>query len=182
MFVFSPALWLKLMLSMVHYRTYGSYYSPLKETVRDSTTRLREVPGCACFSCHLPLFLLSLTRSLKCCEGVEVVQPPDWLSPSCTERGNEKGFPPCPFPNLQHRGLLVPVLVPSWWGRGCPCSLWWLLGSGTWDSCKPRAVCGLRPPALHRLISPVIQCWDLAPWWKLIGTVSWSSSDLYFPF
>lgn len=107
-----------------------------------STTRLREVPGCACFSCHLSLFLLSLTRSLKCREGVEVVQPPDWLSPSRTERGNEKGFPPCPFPNLQHRGLLVPVLVPSWWGRGCPCSLWWLLGSGTWDSCKSMAVCG----------------------------------------
>lgn len=155
------------MLSIVHYRTYCSYYSPLQETARKSQeeTCFMEAPGCACFSFYLSLFLLSLTRSLKCCEGVEVVQLPDWLYPSCTERGNEKGFPLFPFPNLQHRG-----------------SSGWHLGSSAWNNCKPRAVCGLQPPALHCLISLGIQSWDLAPWWELTGTVFWSSSDLYFPF
>lgn len=116
-----------------------------------SATCRRDAPGYGCFSSYLSPFLLCLMKNVKCCAGTEV-----GLSPSCTERGNEKSFPPCPFPNLEHRGLLV--LTPSWWGRVCPCSSGWHLGSGTWTSCKPRAVCGLWPPALHRLISPGTQC------------------------
>lgn len=112
-----------------------------------------------------------------CCGGTEMVQLPSWLSPSCTKRRNRKGFPPFFFPDLQHRGLLVPVLLPSWGEEDAcvPPEIIWEASPGTGTSLGQCV--GPPPPDLPGY--PVLGTCTTV---KLIGMISWAPCHLYFPF